>query len=314
LVVGRERSLFRRTAIARALALDPKLFLLDEPLSALDAKLREAMQVELRLLQQRLGVTTIVVTHDQREAMTMADLVVVMDHGRVQQVGAPLEIYRRPANAFVADFIGLSNLLKGTFRRGAVEVDGRAVRAEALPPGLAEGSPVTLSVRPEETHVLPAGTDGENRLPGEVAFVRDLGASFEVTARCVGHELLVVMTPRERPPESRHRQPDRGRAAPCCLRDPPGMTAEEHPRGWAWAAFAWPAAMLGVFFLIPFGIMLAVSFYHRVEGAFYEPAFELANYARFLTPFFGRVLPSRLASRRWRQRWSSRSPFPSPTS
>jgi len=68
------------------------------------------------------------------------------------------------------------------------------------------------------------------------------------------------------------------------------MTAEEHPRGWAWAAFAWPAVMLGVFFLIPFGIMLAVSFYHRVEGAFYEPAFELANYARFLTPFFGRVL------------------------
>jgi len=118
----------------------------------------------------------------------------------VQQVGAPLEIYRRPANAFVADFIGLSNLLKGTFRRGAVEVNGRAVRAEALPPGLAEGSPVTLSVRPEEAHVLPAGTPGKNRLPAEVTFIRDLGSSVEVTARCAGHVLLVVMTPRERPP------------------------------------------------------------------------------------------------------------------
>ena len=189
----------QRVAIARALALDPKLFLLDEPLSALDAKLREAMQVELRLLQQRLGVTTVVVTHDQREAMTMADLVVVMDHGRVQQVGAPLEIYRRPANAFVAGFIGLSNLLKGTFRRGSVEVDGHAIRAEGAPPGLADGAPVTLSVRPEEAHVLPAGSAGANRLPAEVAFVRDLGANVEITARCGGRELLVVTTPRERP-------------------------------------------------------------------------------------------------------------------
>jgi putative spermidine/putrescine transport system ATP-binding protein len=101
----------QRVAIARALALNPKLFLLDEPLSALDAKLREAMQVELRQLQQRLGISTIVVTHDQREAMTMGDIVVIMDHGKVQQVGSPLETYRNPANAFVADFIGTTNLL-----------------------------------------------------------------------------------------------------------------------------------------------------------------------------------------------------------
>ena len=106
----------QRVAIARALALDPKLFLLDEPLSALDAKLREAMQVELRLLQQRLGISTIVVTHDQREAMTMADIVVIMDHGRVQQVASPLDSYRSPSNAFVADFIGISNLIPGTLR------------------------------------------------------------------------------------------------------------------------------------------------------------------------------------------------------
>src|SRR5688572_8528109 len=104
----------QRVAIARALARSPRLFLLDEPLSALDAKLREAMQVELRQLQQRLGITTIVVTHDQREAMTMADLVVVMGEGRIRQAGSPLDIYRRPADAFVAAFIGSTNLLPAT--------------------------------------------------------------------------------------------------------------------------------------------------------------------------------------------------------
>jgi putative spermidine/putrescine transport system ATP-binding protein len=189
----------QRVAIARALALDPRLFLLDEPLSALDAKLREAMQIELRQLQQRLGVSTIVVTHDQREAMTMADIVVVMDHGRVQQVGAPLAIYRNPANAFVADFIGLSNLLRGMARDGAVEIGGRALRVERLPEGVAAGAAVILSIRPEEIHLRPAGEPGENRLPGEIAFVRDLGASVEITVRCGEQELLAVMTPRERP-------------------------------------------------------------------------------------------------------------------
>nr|WP_199899176.1 ABC transporter ATP-binding protein [Sneathiella glossodoripedis] len=101
----------QRVAIARALALSPTLFLLDEPLSALDAKLREAMQVELRQLQQQLGITTIVVTHDQREAMTMADLVVVMGEGRIRQAASPVDIYRKPADKFVADFIGATNLL-----------------------------------------------------------------------------------------------------------------------------------------------------------------------------------------------------------
>jgi putative spermidine/putrescine transport system ATP-binding protein len=189
----------QRVAIARALAFDPKLFLLDEPLSALDAKLREAMQVELRLLQQRLGISTIIVTHDQREAMTMADVVVVMDHGRVQQVGPPLAIYREPGNAFVADFIGLSNLLAGTLDGGMVRIGSTPVRPARVPAGLEQGSRVTLSVRPEEVHVRPAGEPGENRLPGEVVFVRDLGASVEITVRSAGHELLAVMTPRERP-------------------------------------------------------------------------------------------------------------------
>jgi putative spermidine/putrescine transport system ATP-binding protein len=190
----------QRVAIARALALDPKLFLLDEPLSALDAKLREAMQVELRQLQQRLGITTIVVTHDQREAMTMADIVVIMDQGRVQQVGSPLDTYRSPASAFVADFIGITNLLSGTFKSPSkVKVGSVDLRVERTPAGLADGAKVKLSVRPEDVHLRPAGEQGENHLPGTVSFIRDLGASIEITVRCFEEELLAVTTPRERP-------------------------------------------------------------------------------------------------------------------
>ena len=190
----------QRVAIARALALDPKLFLLDEPLSALDAKLREAMQVELRQLQQRLGISTIVVTHDQREAMTMADVVVIMEHGRVQQMASPLDTYRAPANAFVADFIGTSNLIAGTVADGgAVAVRGRRIRVDALPRQASAGDAITLSVRPEEVRVRPAGEAGENRLPGTVGFIRELGASVEITVRCDGVDILAVTTPRERP-------------------------------------------------------------------------------------------------------------------
>src|ERR671918_1169296 len=190
----------QRVAIPRALALDPKLFLLDEPLSALDAKLREAMQIELRLLQRRLGISTIVVTHDQREAMTMADIVVVMDHGRVQQVASPLDTYRSPSNAFVADFIGISNLVAGTLSGpDIVLVDGRPIRVARLPERIAEGAPVTLSIRPEEVHVRSVQVNGENHLSGEVSFVRDLGASVEITVRCGEQQLLGGTSPRERP-------------------------------------------------------------------------------------------------------------------
>src|SRR3954451_3089934 len=185
----------QRVAIARALALSPKLFLLDEPLSALDAKLRETMQVELRQLQQRLGISTIVVTHDQREAMTMADIVVIMDHGNVQQVATPLETYRNPANAFVADFIGISNLIPGVVIDPThVEVHGSRMRIERAPAGFTVGSKVSLSVRPEEVHVRPAGEPGENRLAGTVSFVRDLGSSVEITAQCDELEVLAVTT------------------------------------------------------------------------------------------------------------------------
>jgi putative spermidine/putrescine transport system ATP-binding protein len=189
----------QRVAIARALALNPKLFLLDEPLSALDAKLREAMQIELKLLQQRLGISTIVVTHDQREAMTMADIVVVMDHGHVKQVGAPLDSYRNPADAFVADFIGTSNLMEAVVENGALRVGDHRLRAARMPQGLVAGARVTISIRPEEVHVRPAAEPGENRLPGTVRFIRDLGAIVEVRLDCGGGEVLATMTPRERP-------------------------------------------------------------------------------------------------------------------
>ncbi|MCY1304247.1 Spermidine/putrescine import ATP-binding protein PotA [compost metagenome] len=184
----------QRVAIARALSISPKLFLLDEPLSALDAKLREAMQVELRQLQQKLGITTIVVTHDQREAMTMADTVVVMSGGEIRQAASPIEIYRRPADSFVADFIGQTNLLDvAGDSSGRAVVLGQAIPGLELPAGAAKG---TLSVRPEDVH-LTAPSAGA--LTGKVTFVRDLGGTIETFVDVAGHQIVAVSTPRERP-------------------------------------------------------------------------------------------------------------------
>lgn len=184
----------QRVAIARALSISPKLFLLDEPLSALDAKLREAMQVELRQLQQKLGITTIVVTHDQREAMTMADTVVVMKGGEIRQAASPIEIYRRPADTFVADFIGSTNLLEaeadGT---GAVAVLGQPVSGVSLGAGVRKA---TLSIRPEDVHLT---APGNGALSGTVTFVRDLGGTIETFVDIAGRQIVAVSTPRARP-------------------------------------------------------------------------------------------------------------------
>ncbi|MGE5255585.1 MAG: ABC transporter ATP-binding protein [Hyphomicrobiales bacterium] len=191
----------QRVAIARALAIEPRLFLLDEPLSALDAKLREDMQLELRMLQQRLAVTTILVTHDQREAMTMSDLIVVMGtDNQVHQMGTPLEIYRNPADTFVADFIGTSNLLKGICsgdRR--VAVSGKMLHAETMPATVKDGSEITLSVRPEEIYVVAGAKEGENHLQGRVTFVRDVGSSVEIYLDCGGIQIISQSTPKNRP-------------------------------------------------------------------------------------------------------------------
>src|ERR1051325_451028 len=137
----------QRVALARALATSPGLLLLDEPLSALDARVRLRLRHEIKALQRRLGVTTIMVTHDQEEALTMADRIVVMNAGAIEQIGSPQEIYRRPATAFVADFVGSMNFLGGTLTTPqSVRIDGRDF---ACPPqdGLAPGSAVRLCIR-----------------------------------------------------------------------------------------------------------------------------------------------------------------------
>ncbi len=173
----------QRVALARALATSPGLLLLDEPLSALDARVRLRLRHEIKALQRRLGVTTIMVTHDQEEALTMADRIVVMNHGAIEQVGTPQEIYRRPATAFVADFVGSMNFLAGTLSApdrvsvGAVSFD--------CPPqdGLAPGAPVRLCIRPEDVRVrdLPSGI--ANRLAVEVAELDFVGAFCRATLR-----------------------------------------------------------------------------------------------------------------------------------
>jgi putative spermidine/putrescine transport system ATP-binding protein len=183
----------QRVAIARALAHSPRLFLLDEPLSALDAKLREAMQVELRQLQQALGITTVVVTHDQREAMTMADLVVVMGEGRIRQAAPPIDVYRNPADAFVADFIGNTNLLPVTrSAKGGTLLWGHALEGVHMPAGQACG---VLSIRPEDVLL---GVPGSGTLDATVTFVRDLGAMVETFLSANDTTFVSIASPRTR--------------------------------------------------------------------------------------------------------------------
>ena len=141
--------------MARALAVPPELFLLDEPLSALDAQLRDSMQIELRPLQQKFGVTTVLVTHDQTEAMMLADRLVVMKQGRVQQNDAPTQVYNQPANAFVAEFIGAANMLHGVVRGpGEIEVRGRRLRTL---PTVAQGKAGTVALAPEDHRLWSRG-------------------------------------------------------------------------------------------------------------------------------------------------------------
>ena len=192
----------QRVAIARAIASSPKLLLLDEPLSALDAKLRESMQVEIRLLQKRLGITTIMVTHDQREAMTMADEIVVMEKGRIAQVGKPLDIYRNPVSEFVADFIGLGNILAVTHDgRGSVKLPGGQQIVVADGAWMPESTTdIRLLIRPEDVCVKHVSTaSGPNYLTGTVTFIRDVGATLEATIDCAGFTLTAATTQRETP-------------------------------------------------------------------------------------------------------------------
>ena len=155
----------QRIALARALAPDPQLLLLDEPLSALDAKVREDLRLEIRAVQQRLGITTIMVTHDQDEALTMADRIVVMRAGRIEQVGTGHDLYERPANRFVAEFIGRLNVLPQD--AGAPELE--------LPADQGGRKPAAVGIRPEAVRLHPTGREGPNYLPATVARVVFLG-------------------------------------------------------------------------------------------------------------------------------------------
>jgi putative spermidine/putrescine transport system ATP-binding protein len=180
----------QRVALARALAIRPDVLLLDEPLSNLDAKLRLEVRVEIRELQRKLGLTTVMVTHDQEEALTMADRLVVMSEGAVRQVGSQRDLYERPADRFVAGFVGRSTFLDGT-----VEAPGRFRSDGGLSVTCAGGAPgrAVLSLRPERVEIAAAPLAGlDNSLPGTVEFVSYLGALLDVHVRLSPSDRLVV--------------------------------------------------------------------------------------------------------------------------
>jgi spermidine/putrescine transport system ATP-binding protein len=169
----------QRVALARALVNKPRVLLLDEPLGALDLKLRKQMQLELKTIQHDVGITFVHVTHDQEEAMTMADTIAVMNSGRIEQLGPPAELYESPATAFVAGFLGVSNLLPGTVEdSGAVRlVDGTVVRTNSN----GRSGQVAAGVRPEKITIGAGG--GANELPGTVSETAYIGVATQVVVR-----------------------------------------------------------------------------------------------------------------------------------
>jgi putative spermidine/putrescine transport system ATP-binding protein len=180
----------QRVALARALAIRPDVLLLDEPLSNLDAKLRQEVRVEIRELQKKLALTTVMVTHDQEEALTMADRLVVMNEGLVHQVGTQRDLYERPADRFVAGFVG-----RTTFLDGAVEAPGRFRTGGGLEIACDGGTPgkAALSLRPERVEIAAAPLPGlDNRLSGTVEFVSYLGALIDIHVRLSPTDRLVV--------------------------------------------------------------------------------------------------------------------------
>ena len=183
----------QRVALARALVIEPDILLLDEPLSNLDAKLRHEVRVEIRELQRKLGLTTVMVTHDQEEALTMADRLVVMSEGKVQQVGSQRDLYEKPANTFVAGFVGRTNFLRGRVEAPGLfrSESGLAIRCVENPP---RGS--VLALRPERLSLsgVPIA-DADNTLPGTVEFASYLGGILEYYVRVTPHDRLMVQVP-----------------------------------------------------------------------------------------------------------------------
>lgn len=180
----------QRVAIARALVVKPRVLLLDEPLGALDLKLRKDMQNELKNIQQRLGITFIYVTHDQEEALSMSDKIVVMDSGVIQQIGTPIDIYNEPVNAFVADFIGESNIVDGIMREDFVcEFSGNTFKC--LDKGFDKNEAVDVVVRPEDVDVVPYD---EGMLKGTVTSVTFKGVHFEIIVDIGGFKWMIQST------------------------------------------------------------------------------------------------------------------------
>jgi len=174
----------QRVALARALAIKPKLLLLDEPLSALDAKIRVSLREEIRSLQRSLGITTIYVTHDQEEALSMSDRIVVMNEGRVEQIGAPFDIYNYPRTRFVASFVGTLNILRGRVvdaASGRISIDDQPIVAARGMGGLQNGEVRSVALRPEA--VVINGSNGANRMQGTIEEVNFLGSVIRIRVR-----------------------------------------------------------------------------------------------------------------------------------
>jgi iron(III) transport system ATP-binding protein len=185
----------QRVALARAIIMEPQLLLFDEPLSNLDAKLREQMRIELRALQQRLHITSVYVTHDQSEAMSISDRVVVMREGRIEQEGTPLELYSRPKNRFVAEFIGKANFLEGRVSDGGVEIRGERLAVDLGGTGFQEGDRVECTIRPEGMRLLDMSAEPRTPFAGTVVRCTFLGSIVEYEVSLEGLPPLLVQTP-----------------------------------------------------------------------------------------------------------------------
>ncbi len=188
----------QRVALARALVLQPAVLLLDEPLGALDAKLRRQLQVELKRLQAQVGITFVYVTHDQEEALTMSDRIAVVNRGRIEQAATPQDLYEEPANAFVADFLGVSNLMEAVAE--GPSGDGARVRlSDSFSVDVRRGDvtargPVKVVIRPERIGVEPAGRTGDNRVPGLLSNVVYLGSGLQLAIQlATGHAVTALV-------------------------------------------------------------------------------------------------------------------------
>jgi spermidine/putrescine transport system ATP-binding protein len=189
----------QRVALARALVLRPAVLLLDEPLGALDAKLRRQLQVELKQLQTRVGITFVYVTHDQEEALTMSDRIAVINRGRIEQAASPRDLYEEPANAFVADFLGVSNLMDAT-ANGPSGDAAQVLLANGFPVEVRRGDisrrgQVKVVIRPERVQLEPADVTGPNRIPGMVTNVVYLGSGIQLAVHLASGHTVTALVP-----------------------------------------------------------------------------------------------------------------------